>query len=120
MSFNILYMNKVIMRGTVTRVAQLNASKKEFTLRVKSTQIGGYDFTIAEDVCCEVDTFHFKKEISDTLTNLSVGDSVVVKIEPVDDKWQVISLKHKPNRGRNLDEWLKALEEEIDRQQLHS
>lgn len=108
------------LEGTVLRIAKLNVpSRMEFTLRVKTTTIDETVFTIADEVCCEVDTFHTQKpDIIKTITNLAVGDGILVTMTKIDGVWQVTGLQHKPKRGRAVGDFLAAIEEKMARRKL--
>ena len=110
-------MKKAVLSGRVKRVAVLKSSWMEFTMDVHETKMNGRVFTLGSLVTCEVNTFTTQKpSITNTITNLSVGDDITVEMEKgEDDAWRVSDLSHQPHRGRPVGAFLDDVDADINR-----
>lgn len=123
---------KAIIEGTIVRFAMFGDGV-EFSVRVSQTLIEKEVFTLGTVVNCVVQppklsmsdciikeghVIPVPKEPVEPLKTalcLSVRDKVTIEMEKNEKgSWEVVTIEQKPERGQNVDEFLRDVEEIIE------
>ncbi|MBR1825031.1 MAG: hypothetical protein IJ770_00390 [Alphaproteobacteria bacterium] len=107
-----------VIKGVVARANYLQRQHLfMLTIDSSSTAIDGRELRIGERITIKVDCSGIDKlSLLESLTFLAAGDPVEVTMEKHNSHWQITKqIVATPKLGRDADDWLADVEEELKR-----
>lgn len=108
---------KAVLTGKIVRVAKIcNSNVTEFTVDVRETQMDDTTFTIGTEVSFMVENYILHDAKTEKVCSVAVGDKVTVAMEKHPSRsWKISSLHVRRPSCRPIKEYLKDLEDEIEK-----